>query len=403
MLIVANTVEKYAAPVAENLTKGFIAAQGWVNAVFGQINSIIQTGFAIILGFLGDNSASISETIGTAWLNISQVVFDAVNIIGPIIFTIFSTIANFLSEHSAQIQFVLTQAWGMISAVIKAVTDVIASVVHAAMQLIQGNWQGAWQTIQNMSVRFLGYLKDFILSALQFIAGLFGTNLESIGKLWESNWRAIVQYFTGLFGPMIKSTVDFFVNLAKQWNDSIEGILAWFNGMPDAFGKVANSIGNSVIEGIKKGIQDAWEGLKSFFQGLMKGLIDSGKDAIESHSPSKLAGRMLGKPIPEGIGEDIEAGMPAVQRTLGRNLRELISSAQPVGGLPTIPQLMPAMAGAMPTGISSQPMGASRASGNERNDGVQIIFKDTVIASDIDIQELGYKIAEIIKRRRRES
>ncbi|RAP39563.1 phage tail tape measure protein [Rhodovulum viride] len=100
--------------------------------------------------------------------------------------------------------------------------------------------------------------------------------------------------------------------ILSEWRDSIVDGLAgareWFNGLDQAIMGVARDvvtsareIGSSILEGIKAGILEGWEGLKTWFSDQIR--------TIFSVPGASEAGRLAGQGIAEDLGAGLAIGM----------------------------------------------------------------------------------------------
>ena len=76
------------------------------------------------------------------------------------------------------------------------------------------------------------------------------------------------------------------------------------------------NIGRDIIEGIKKGINDAWDALTDWFSDKISSLVGGVKDLLGIESPSKVFANEVGKMIPLGIAEGINEKMGVVDDTV---------------------------------------------------------------------------------------
>jgi hypothetical protein len=176
--------------------------------------------------------------------------------------------------------------------------------VRASLTDFTTNWNNFWQlleTDQNASTtRWDEYWTET------------GTNLAQFGADWTSFWTNVGN---GLAG--------FQAGFAQFWRDLGTQIRAFVEG--------ADEIGRNLVEGIKSGIQSAWNGLVSFFTGLVGGLIAAGKAAIQAKSPSRLAQIEIGEPIPEGIKAGISGMWGALVSDFTGKLDDLVSGGGVAG------------------------------------------------------------------------
>jgi hypothetical protein len=102
------------------------------------------------------------------------------------------------------------------------------------------------------------------------------TNCVTNVTTWGTNM--LTEAKTGM-GNVVKDIEDTFKDLPKKMTD----------------------IGTNIVAGIKKGISDAWEGMKGWIGGLCNSFIEGVKEKMDIHSPSRVM-RALGVYTGEGFG-----------------------------------------------------------------------------------------------------
>ena len=92
--------------------------------------------------------------------------------------------------------------------------------------------------------------------------------------------------------------------------------------------KLFLDVGKQIVEGIKKGISDAWQGLVNWFGEKISGLVGGVKSLLGIESPSKVFANEVGQWIPAGIAEGIEKGMGAVNSAIDDMTTDMVLSSR---------------------------------------------------------------------------
>ncbi|WP_275465853.1 hypothetical protein [Streptomyces noursei] len=245
-------------------------------------------------------------------------------------------------------------AMGPVARMIAAVFGIVALVVTN------------WDKIKSATAAVWEWIRNKIKTVGQLLVDLF-MNFTLVGiiiKHWDSikpgtarAWNAIVDWAKGI--P--QKIVDFFLNwtlvglIIKHWSAIKDGtvrkageLVAWVKSLP---GRIASGLGNLGSLLFDKGmdlIHGLWNGIKGMGPWLASKLISWAKEMIPGpiaralgiHSPSRLMRDKIGKYIPAGLVAGIEAGAPAIDRTM-RSLVSVASAPQfvtagaaPVNGAP---------------------------------------------------------------------
>jgi phage-related protein len=77
-------------------------------------------------------------------------------------------------------------------------------------------------------------------------------------------------------------------------------------------------IGKNIVDGLFKGIKNAWEGLKKSVGKLFGSFVDGIKDGLGIKSPSRVFAEEVGQWIPKGISVGIDANTKSVSDSLNK-------------------------------------------------------------------------------------
>ncbi len=259
-----------------------------VNGYMDVIDSVLPQ----IQQFIADHGDEISAFFKAAWDSIVEIVNLALDIYNAVVPPVLHAIAGFIDEHGSEIQRILGAAWTIISNLISGTLDTIKGVLKVALDLINGDWDKAWKDIQGIVDTQTKAIQGIVTGFLDLIAGFFDTSFNDIIKVWTDNWNQLVDIANGL-----------------DWT----------------------AIGQGIIDGIEEGISNAWSSFISWILGKM----EEAKDAVLAYwgikSPSKVMADSVGEPIVQGIMRGIENTWPELTNLVGGLSADLVDDMEGIG------------------------------------------------------------------------
>ena len=148
-------------------------------------------------------------------------------------------------------------AWDQAAGFFTGIWGSIKSTFSEVQEALGGFFTDAWNTIQAVWTAATG----FFSSVWEGIKGIFSVVKSTLSGFFDDAWNAV----QGVFSDWS----EFFSGL---WND----LTSIFDQAWDFF----SGIGSDIVDGIKNGISSAWEGLKSWFNGLWNGLFGNRKASV---------------------------------------------------------------------------------------------------------------------------
>lgn len=251
-------------------------------AIIANIPQLAQSAMDIIMSlgtFIIENLPSLIETAGQVIIQLALGIAQALPTLIPTIVEVVLTIVQYLIEN-------------------------IDLLIDAAIQLMIGLTTGLIQAIPIL-----------IEKAPQIIMALFNALVAAIPKLLEAGKQIITMITNAVttYGPVLLQKGQQLILDLK--NKLLEKIKEFVN------------IGKNIVDGIKKGISDAWEKLTEWFSDKIKNLVGGVKEWLGIESPSKVFASEVGKWIPAGIAEGIEDGMGVLNKTIDSMSGSVIGSS----------------------------------------------------------------------------
>lgn len=114
--------------------------------------------------------------------------------------------------------------------------------------------------------------------------------------------------------------------LAEMWSN----INTWGLKVESDIGTLMTEVGNSVVQGIKKGIEDAWGSFVKWISDKIASIPGVGQAAQKGGSPAMLWAP-VGQSIVEGIMQGLSDAWPALTDQIGGMVKDLTSKMQDIG------------------------------------------------------------------------
>jgi phage-related protein len=226
-----------------------------------------------------------------------------------------STITEFWKAHGEEIIAALEFTFRTIVAVVSGALVLVTGIIRVGLQLLsgvfdffgklmKGDWEGAWLSIQNTAAAVWATIVTTFNGFMNAVLGAFGTNFEAFKAQWSENWE-MLKTITGLL-----------------WDKIVQGIKD----------KVAEwkAIGKSIVDGLKQGLIDNWNGVIKWLKDAAQRLIDSVMNMFDMKSPSGVF-EDIGENLTKGLAIGITGGIAAPVKSMEGMASSLTSAAAGAG------------------------------------------------------------------------
>lgn len=236
--------------------------------------------------------------------------------------------------------------------VIVAIVALIAIIVLIATKT---TWfQTAWTFVWNAVKAAFAASVAGIMLALNWLGQLPGKIATWFGQAKDWALRKsleLVAWLTGLPGRIIGAISSLATRLATNAANGFQrfrdaagqkalAFVAWMRGLP---GRITSALGNlgsllvgkgqDVVRGLLNGVKSMGGWLKGQLIGFAKSSIPGPiAKALGIASPSKLMAKSVGRWIPAGIVQGINAGTPALNKTMANLVTPPAAGSMAYGG-----------------------------------------------------------------------
>ncbi|MEU2111819.1 hypothetical protein [Streptomyces sp. NPDC019507] len=271
-----------------------------------------------------------------------------------------------------------------IAAVLRASVTAVAQFALMAARAVV--WAATMAAQWLIAMGPVGWIIAAVIGLTALIIANWDKIKEWTGKAWDWIWgkiRGIGQMILNFIAniPLVRFFIQHWDRIKSGVISRTMGLLAYIRSLP---GKIMSGLGNLGSLLVNKGkdlIRGLWNGIKSMGGWLKDMLISFATSMIPGpiakalgiKSPSRVMAQQVGRWIPAGIVEGINAGAPAVDRTMA--------------GLVTPPRV-----GAMGTGTA---LGGGMASGGGGMRPTVIVVRgDGSARADFILGELAHAVSK---------
>jgi len=153
----------------------------------------------------------------------------------------------------------IDNVWNIIKTIVETAINTVLGIIETVMLLINGDWEGAWESIKTVASDIWDGITTIVTEFIEGVMNVMGTTLEDVAADWGGAWEGMKTAFNTTW-LLIKTAVDTKLTALKKL----------FTDFPDKL----STVGQSIVDAIKTGIENAWQGLVDFFSGKLQDLAD---------------------------------------------------------------------------------------------------------------------------------
>lgn len=208
----------------------------------------------------------------------------------------------------------LTFGVEIIKAIVQGIAENAGQIVEGAIEIIEALGgalielaptliEGGGQMIKALVQGLIDHLPDMIAALPEIITSIAQFVADHVDDIVLIGFQILVAIGAGLIMAIPE--------LIKHIPDIIEAINQAFINLGEAIGQIGIYIVEGIWEGIKRGAEWLYDKVTDFAQGI----VDTVKDALGIHSPSKEA-EWMGEMWDKGLVNGIMKGRSSVEKAL---------------------------------------------------------------------------------------
>lgn len=193
----------------------------------------------------------------------------------------------------------------------------VQSLIEALIELAPQIMEGGWQIVQAVAQGIIDYLPTLI--------GQLPVIIETFSQFIADHIGEFIQIGIALFTAIVAGIIKAIPELFEVLPDVAVAIDQGIQAVNQAFVDAGTEIVHGIWEGIKSGAQWLYDKVTDW----AKGIVDTVKDALGIHSPSKEA-EWMGEMWDKGLVNGIMKGRSSVEKALdfSANLSERMPQIQ---------------------------------------------------------------------------
>lgn len=343
----------------------------------------VQTWVDALGLMFSDGWESIKSAVSPAWESIKSGLSTAWEGIKTTASTTWENISTTVSGAWENIKVNASTAWESVKTTVTTAFDNAKTSLFTTAENIKTDMSTAWEDVKSKTSTAWDNVKTSVTTRFNDAKTSLATNAESIKRKLSTTWEnvkttastkwqdikgRILEKFNQLktnistTGERIKTTVSekwqsIKTTATTKWQDIKKTVTEKWEGLKEKLKEHDwTSIGTNLVNGLKNGIKNAWDGLTTSVGELCANLLNKVKSAFGINSPSrKMAeiGAYLDAGMQKGI-KDNEGKVLATAKNLASAVTQKmtpdspeidISSTQTVNGLNLIADRLEVIAG----------------------------------------------------------
>ena len=223
------------------------------------------------------------------------------------------------------------------AAMLDAASGILENLTAGVVQKIPGLASAATQVITKL-VQYLADHQDEIFDAgIQMLEQLIIGITDNLPQLITAAAELIAKFSAALIShlpdllncgaALLTTLVDGILRSIENLGEAALACIAKLTGVWDGSMDEWGHIGENIVNGLLNGITGMWDTLVSTVKGKVNGMVNTVKNVLGIHSPSK-GFTEIGENVTQGLVNGINTGAPAAEQAI-QNIAQTLSDYGP--------------------------------------------------------------------------
>lgn len=223
------------------------------------------------------------------------------------------------------------------AAMLDAASGILENLTAGVVQKIPGLASAATQVITKL-VQYLADHQDEIFDAgIQMLEQLIIGITDNLPQLITAAAELIAKFSAALIShlpdllncgaALLTTLVDGILRSIENLGEAALACIAKLTGAWDGSMDEWGHIGENIVNGLLNGITGMWDTLVSTVKGKVNGMVNTVKNVLGIHSPSKVFTE-IGENVTQGLVNGINTGAPAAEQAI-QNIAQTLSDYGP--------------------------------------------------------------------------
>jgi tape measure domain-containing protein len=318
-----------------------LGASGGAQDSIGGISDVVH-------GLL-DAMEAFGATVQPIWLAFQENAINAYNAVQPVLENLRAWLSENLppaiaalqqkwQELSDELGPTFRMAWQVLEPILASIKDWLGNVIPQAVDFVKSAIGGLFQFIGEMAGhladllgplkdQFGGALHDFNVKVQEALAAARPAAVEETKQTAEAVRQEFIQGTLPVVPAMQDTGEKAGEALASGVKAGTSSAVAAIRATAPAAQDAGEEVGAALVQGVEAGMDEHQGAAVDRFANVVVNIVNSGRSAIQAHSPSELTAEQIGEPMVEGIADGFTRGLSGAIDTVTSGIDRMVKSA----------------------------------------------------------------------------